>query len=101
NSFVGSVSVPWSRFCQASRDPIHVSSSVATAYGVRMLPQARASEDSTPFAWDPADAGLFRSTSLTLFGFFTSSRLLQAATVATRASAPSHGLPVLRTPRSD
>src|SRR3989441_13114254 len=66
-----------------------------------MLPQARASDESTPLAWDDADAGLLRSPSLTLFGFFTSSRLVHAATVTTRASAPSHGLPVPRTPRSD
>src|SRR5438128_11825071 len=87
NSLVGSDTRPRSRLCQASREPIHVSSSVTIALGVRTMPHARAADESAPLACVAAEAGLLRSLSLTLFGFFTSSRPEHPAAAATKSSA--------------
>src|SRR5438105_14315097 len=54
-----------------------------------MLPQARVRDASTPLACAAAEAGLFRSVSFTLFGFFTSNSPLHAATASTSPARSS------------
>src|SRR5712691_1412876 len=58
------------------------------------MPHARAREERVPFACDMAEAGLLRSLSLTLLGFFTSSKLLHAASpTSSRAASRRPGAP--------
>ncbi len=57
------------------------------------MPHARATDESTPFACVAAEAGLLKSLSLTLLGFFTSNRLEHAAAPASFTNAFTGGGP--------
>src|SRR5438552_1058699 len=85
NSLVALVRMPTSSSRNPSRDPVHVSSSVAVAYSVRIAPQPYARADSAPLAIANPAAGSSRSLAFTLLGFLTSSRPLQPARTATAA----------------
>src|SRR5438552_18756255 len=63
------------------------------------MPHARAREESAPFACEAADAGLLRSLSLTLLGFFTSSKPLHAG-IPTSSSTASRRPVAPRNPRA-
>src|SRR3989442_15754203 len=91
NSLVGSDTRPKSRLCHASREPIQVSSSVTIAYGVRTMPQARATAESTPLACVAAEAGLLKSLSFSLLGVLTSHKPEHAAGPALRSRPATRG----------
>src|SRR4051794_17682661 len=70
-SLVGSDTSPASSQLQCSREPTHVSSSLATEYGPNTPVSARVTDAARPLTSGGALAALSSASSVTAFGFVT------------------------------